>query len=190
MRNFEIDGISFTWDYEVDDLGFPWLEHAGHGIIRDVVGYRQTLSKKPCEVIIFNERDRYWLYDVSSSIALATRDGWGLGAEDTKALGDRLGLPPTKKQVIAEAVRLDMAFCRRFLSGDVCWFSVSCWKTDDPDNKDYLGGVLCEDGSPYLEEVAGGIAADFLAKEEANKKAKEANRKAKEDQLDLIVAGL
>jgi hypothetical protein len=154
MQTFKIGRTSFTWSYCEDSLGLPWKEHDGHGVIREAEASTGYSTKEPREVILHDNGRTIWLYDVQASIKLAKQYGWGVSGNNAALLQEKLGRYPSKKQITAEAVRLDIEFCRKFLQGDVRWFTVSCWKTNDPDNKEYMGGVLCEDGDAYLESVA------------------------------------
>jgi hypothetical protein len=171
-------------------MGLPWEEQDGHGLIRQIHRSFGKPDKKPGEVILYGERGSYWIYDVAGTTKIATKDGWGLGEEREQALGEMLRRPPTKKEITAEAVRQDMDFCRKFLSGDIVWFTVSCWSEEDPDAIEYLSGFLCEHGDSYLEDAAKMMAGDYLVLKESAQKELLDKQAAREAELDLIMAGL
>lgn len=190
MSHFVMQGVSFNWACEPDyHMTEPWKEQDGHGVVRQV-RRPSPPNKKPGEVIIYNEGGYFWIYDVSETIRLAAAGGWGLGDEHRGALAKRLGRSPTQKEITAEVVRHDTVFCRKYLSGDVGWFTVSCWPEEDPDAIEYLGGCLGEYGSPYFESVAQELAEDYLVLKEANQKELLAKQAANEVELDLHMAGL
>lgn len=179
MDKFVIGGVTFNWEAERDGgMGHPWEEHDGHGVIRGIYGHSRP-SKRPSEVVIYSDRGSHWLYDVAATTKLAAEDGWGLGDDALQSLEKKLGRAPTKKEITAQAVRNDMDFCRKYLNDQICWFSVTCWAEDASDDKEYLGGILCEYGDDYLEEAAKGLAGELLHQ-----------RKAKEAELDLVMEGL
>lgn len=180
-NSFEIDGVEFGWVEEQDgDCRAPWDEHDGHGVIREVsLRYNDHPEKHPGEVAIHKNHGTAWLYDVKATTALAKKDGWGLGDEAKAELVERLKREPTKKEITAEAVANDMEFCRKYLNDEICWWSVSCWAADKPDDIKYLGGILDESGAPYIEECAKDLAAQIIY-----------SRKAVEAELDLHMAGL
>lgn len=191
MSNFVMHGTSFNWSYEPDyDMLEPWVEQDGHGLIRKVTRHYDRPGKKPGEVFLHSERGVHWIYDVEGTTKIATRDCWGLGEELEQALAEMLRRPPTKKEIVAEAVRHDRDFCRKFLSGDVGWFTVSCWPEEDPDAIEYLNGVLCEHGDSYLEDAAKEMAEDYLVLKASAENEALAEQAAKEAELDLIMAGL
>lgn len=181
MDTFVIDGVVFRWAYEQDGgMRYPWVEHDGHGVIRtSSARHSQDAEKKPSEKIIFSGYGVHYLYDIAATTSLAKKDGWGLALEEIAKLGQRLGKAPTPKQITAAAVQSDIDFCTKYLNGDVQWFDVSCWVDGEKDDKEYLGGILCEAGDDYLEEAARDLAGELLGQ-----------RKDREVELDLAMAGL
>lgn len=162
MQSFELDGVKFNWTYENDyDMDHPWVENELHGIVTSAP-LRFGFTKSPGQVVIHRVGSTVWVYDVKKSIELAKRDCWGLNDKAAKALQCRLGKQPTQKQITAEAVRLDMEFCRSYLEDEVQWFSVCCWPAEDSDQKQWLGGILCEEGDGYLEECAKELATGHI----------------------------
>lgn len=187
MKSFEVDGVKFNWTYEIDHgRGLPWDENGGHGIVYKRPA-NSSYDESPGKAVIFNDGVYRWTYDVQGSVLLAKEECWGL--EDVKALRDKLGRQPTSEEIRTEAVRLDMEFCRRYLEGQVRWFTVFCWPADDSDAIQYVGGICCEKSDSYLKSSAVYLAKDYFhtVKHEKEALAKQAAREA---ELDLIMAGL
>jgi hypothetical protein len=86
-----------------------------------------------------------WAYDWQAPTIRAKRDGWGISQRQYKALANSLGKPPSAKQVVAEAVRLDFACLAEWCNGLWHWVCVSVYSGDE------------------LVDVIGGIASDDLA---------------------------
>lgn len=129
-----VDGNEFTVEIHPDYcLGMPWAECDGYGVIekRQYCGYssRRYINKAPHEVILHAEGNTAWIYDIRATIEKAKREDWGIAN------------PPanwTRKQITAEAVKQDMAECRKWLSGDNFWTRV---KIECGDYSDSLCGI-------------------------------------------------
>lgn len=87
-----------------------------HGVIREVEAATGYSMKKPCEVVLHANSRTIWLYDVQASIKLAKQYGWVVSGNNAALLQEKLGRHPSKKQIIAEAVRLDIESCRARLA--------------------------------------------------------------------------
>jgi hypothetical protein len=56
-----------------EDVGPPWEEHDGHGIVS---GWTRR-DKAPGEIVLASDAGRYRYYDFAGSVKIARRDGWG-----------------------------------------------------------------------------------------------------------------
>lgn len=111
--------ITVEWDRD-QDMGVPWKEHDGHGIVSDWT----RRDKYPGERLLHQEDRDYGskrYYDVEATMKLAKKDGWGLTAEDETKLAEKLGHKPTKKEIVAEAVDRDFEFLRAWCSDEWEW---------------------------------------------------------------------
>lgn len=156
------DGFAYRVDIVADcDMGAPWIEHDGHGVIRACRKARK--NKAPGDVVIGDD----WLYDVPATLKLAKRDGWGIGAEERAALGVNLGREPTASEVTAEAVRMDMERMKGWLNDAWQWIGVRVQKFDEAGDEmkghdASLWGI--ESDSPsYHDEVARELIADIVS---------------------------
>lgn len=146
------NGYSFTFKTEPDDsgMGYPWSEHDGHGVIE----CRRYPGKSPGEVLLYQDRGEYWFYNVQSTVKLATRDGWGLDPLGLEKLISKLRRTPSKREVTAESVRLDMEYCRKWLNGHIWWVGCVVCLFDDKGRKiatDSCWGFESNDESSLLE---------------------------------------
>lgn len=130
--------------YADHDMGRPWEEHDGHGDIREgYTGFTGYAEKRGGEVVIgevaFSHRKaRVWLYDVAATIKRARKEGWGISEQQTEALGVRLYAQSktpkprlTKREIVAEAVRLDMERMSAWLNDRWTWCGVSVVEMPD-----------------------------------------------------------
>lgn len=94
------NGALFTLATEHDlDMGRPWEEHDGHGVIRTIDGparneYGES-AKRPGERVLFSDRWESALYDVPASLAKAREEKWG----------------PTPEEAVEEDYRHLKAWC-------------------------------------------------------------------------------
>jgi hypothetical protein len=155
-------GHNFTVEIDRDtDMGHPWHEHDGHGYVNESSTRHAARegNKRP-----LNQPDRgqyQFYYDMKASTDRARRDGWGLSDDDLTQLTANLGKSPTKSQIVAQAVENDFQFMRKYLAGDVCWWVVTVTH-DDSGQSESVGGVLCEDGEQYLDDVARELAEHIV----------------------------
>lgn len=169
-ETIEHAGFRFKAEHFFDDsLCEPWREHCDHGVIAKGVRstYHGSAEKRPGQVQIDrNERDyTVWLYDVPASIALATRDGWGLSDDALAKLRAVKGREPTPREVVVEAVRLDMERMRAWLHDKWHWVGVVVTllgedddgEEVDTDESESLWGLESDDGE-HLAEVAAQLA--------------------------------
>jgi hypothetical protein len=165
----EIAGLQFRVEWFHDsDMGAPWDEHDGHGKVRTDWS-RGRPEKAPGEVLMHSNHGSHWFYDVAESIRIAERDGWGIAPEAREALTKKLGRQPSKREVIAESVRLDMESMRGWLRNDWHWCGIRVCLLDDEgeetEYEDSLWGI--ESNSPeyhkeVIAEMAGPIAEQVM----------------------------
>lgn len=142
-ETYEYRGHAIRIDIHHDEhMGPPWEEHDGHGIVSDW----EHRDKRPGEWILYSDGRSKRFYDVTETLKRAKADGWGLGEEENAKLTKRLGHKPTNKEVIAESVRQDFEYLRRWCNDDWVWLGYtteietpegntvsgdSCWGFDD-----------------------------------------------------------
>jgi hypothetical protein len=149
-EEFKIDGRAFRASFFYDPfMGAPWEENDGHGPVREV---RNREEKRAGEIILEFEQNRYWLYNVQGATTLAL-DSWGLGDEEHAFLAAKLGRAPTKREISARAVEIDVSHLRKFLRGEWHWVIVTVSLLDDDGKEsskhaDTCGGFESSDGYP------------------------------------------
>lgn len=156
-----IDGNEFIVEIYPDyDMGLPWEEGDGYGVIEQR-RYRRGYcpEKAPHEIILRTEDGDAFIYDIKATIEKAKREDWGIAN------------PPanwTRKRIQAEAIRRDIAECRKWLTGDNFWTRV---KIECGDYSDSLCGIeaTCSDGLQYAKEHAKEMA-QALASQIKNEK--------------------
>lgn len=113
-RDIEKDGKTYRVEFIVDyDLGAPWEEHDGHGVVSDW----ECRDKKPGEVVIASDRGWKRFYDVAATTRIAKRDKWGVSDADTSNM--------TKAQIVALAVKRDLERMRGRCNDKWHWCGVS-----------------------------------------------------------------
>jgi hypothetical protein len=187
---FEYQGFSFRVTVEQDcDMGAPWEEHDGHGIVSDWT----TRDKASGERVLYSDRYSKRFYDVQGTMARAYAEGWGLSDKSRAALMYRLGKktgrdftvhPLTKGEIVAEAVRLDFEYCRGWCNEDWQWQWIKVELLDDdkepiPGFEDSIGGVEGSDDD-YLVEIAYQCADNVIYqyKKDLAKEAQESEERA------------
>lgn len=107
-----VRGITFVATVQRDDdMGPPWSEHDGHGVVSDWT----RRDKQPGERVLTEDRGgckRY--YDVQASQAIALKDGWD--APPYKA--------GSKRQQAARAVARDYEVLRLWCKDEWWWCSI------------------------------------------------------------------
>lgn len=170
--DFECKGLQFRCNMEIDsDMEAPWVEDDGHGAMREVSSYYGRPEKRPGEVVIYQDRGHYWLYDVQVSTKTARHDHWGLPADDLAKFRQIHGRPMTAGEVAAESVRRDMRYCSDWLHGDRFWQMIEVFQIDEDGEKigesEYLGGIDSgyDDASEkHLRECAEELAGQMAAR--------------------------
>lgn len=158
------DGFKVYTRTEADeDMGPPWKEHDGHGPVTDWV-YR---DKKPGEWTLIQDGKSYRFYDAESALIIAKRDGWGLGIDDLNRLWAKLGRCPTRKELCADAVRLDFERLRGWCNDQWHWIGVITELRDaegDLVDDTSLWGV--ESDGDYHKDVAAEQIAELIKSHE------------------------
>ncbi len=167
--DFEHDAKQFRAFIEGDDDHTPpWDRECGHVDVTDW----ERRNKAPSEVIINEDRGSRRFVCIRDAIAKATREGWGLGVESMKALAEKLARTPTKREVIAEAVRLDVERMRAWCNDEWGYVGVCVCLLDSegsPVGDKYAAACwgIESDSGDYLREVARDMAADAMAEAQA-----------------------
>lgn len=149
-------GITVRIEYFYDhDMGRPWENADGHGVIRSAYSYYGKPEKKPGEVLIPCDRGNYWIYDWQESTRIAKRDGWGVSNPPA-------GL--TQRQITALAVKADFDYLRGWINEDWHYVGVVCTVLDangeDTNDSDSCWGFESLDD---YHETAGREMAESLA---------------------------
>lgn len=152
--------------YADDTRETPWEHSEGHGPVR----YDTARSKHEGERVM-GDVDRggcAWLYDVQAAIALAHKDGWGVGDDEIAALTKKHGRAPTRGEIVARAVEKDFDFLRGWCNDDwhYCGVAVQALDADGKPMGDEfehaLWGIESNAGD-YLKEVAAELAGQVPA---------------------------
>lgn len=173
---FDFDGFTVQCKVLPDDcsLGYPWVEHDGHGYVRQEKWDRG--GKCPGEIELYNRGSCTWYYDFQRTIGKAKADGWGFG-------GDKTGL--TRGEIAVKAVQNDMQYCKEWLQGDRSWVTIEAQAFDTKGEAlglpDYISGVewACDsETQKYLKDTAKDAAENAARGVKKEKKEKEywANR--------------
>lgn len=157
--------ITVGWFYD-EDLGPPWKEHDGHGIVSDWE-YR---DKKPGELILNKDGSAKRFYDFTGSLEIAKHDGWGLTGEAKEALAKKLGRAPTEREVRVESVMRDFKYLKDWCHNKWFWCGFDVKVAGLPDFHHCVGGI----DSPSREELLNGEALP-AAREAIDKHIEEVN---------------
>lgn len=128
-EQLEQHGVTYRIDRFYDcDMGAPWDEHDGHGVVSDWT----TRDKRPSERVLNSDRHgkkRY--YDIQATIKKATSEGWGCA---------NLGTKLTPKQSIAEAVERDFKYLQDWCNDQWHWMGLEVTEIrEDTDGFKYDG---------------------------------------------------
>jgi hypothetical protein len=160
-------GLTFRVTVEHDsDHGAPWEECEGHGPVSEFRRhYRGDTDKRPGEVVLHSDGRSSIFYDWQEATRIAKRDGWGLGDAEMEKLAAKLKRAPTRGEIVAEAVRRDFDYLRRWCSND--WYYVGVIVTlldadgDETHESESLWGIESE-STDYLAEVAKELADEIV----------------------------
>lgn len=167
--DFEHGGKQFRAFLECDEYaGTPWDRECGHV---DVSDWKQR-DKRPSEVIINEDRRSRRFVCIREAVEKATCDGWDLSVGAMQALTEKLKRTPTKREVIAEAVRLDIERMRAWCNNEWGYVGVCVCLLDSegsPIGDKYAAACwgLESDSDDLLREVAKECAADTMAEAQA-----------------------
>jgi hypothetical protein len=163
--DFEHEGKQFRAFIESNhDAGTPWHREDCHV---DVSEWERR-NKRPSEVIINEDRGSRRFVCIREAIAKATREGWGLHGAPLAALEEKLGRKPTKREVIAESVRLDVERMQEWCAGQWEYIGVCVCLLDSegsPIGDKYAAACwgIESDSDDYIREVARDMARDAMA---------------------------
>jgi hypothetical protein len=158
---FEAHGREFSAIVLSDDNSDTPLDREdGHGPVRFE---RTARGKAPGEwpAHTGNGGD-YMLYDSRAALEQARREGWGLGPRELDGLRRDLGREPTRREVVAEAVRRDFERLAGFFRGE--WWYVGVIVRDEQTGQTSGLWGIESDSTEYLRETAQELA-DELAHE-------------------------
>ena len=167
--DFEHDGKQFRAFIERDDdSGTPWDREDGHV---DASEWERR-NKRPSEVIINDDRGSRRFACMRDAMAKATHEGWGLSDEHMQTLSEKLKRKPTKREVTAEAVRLDIERMRAWCNNEWEYVGVCvCLLDSDGEAIGNKYAAACwgieSDSDDYLREIARDMAADALCEAQA-----------------------
>jgi len=100
-----------------EDMGPPWVEHGGHGLVSDWV----TRNKKPGELLLCEDRNFRRYYDFKEATEIAKRDGWGISPEAIAEMSLSIGRNPTKSEIVRESVLKDFNYLRGWANDEWHW---------------------------------------------------------------------
>lgn len=167
--DFEHNGKQFRAFIKCDyGSETPWDREDGHVDVSDW----QRRDKRPSEVIINEDRGSRRFVCLREAMVKATREGWGLSDEPMQALTERIGRKPTKKEVTAEAVRLDVERMRAWCADEWGYIGVCVCLLDSegsPIGDEYAAACwgIESDCDAYIREVARDMAGDAMAEAQA-----------------------
>lgn len=160
METITYSGLTFAVRTEDDtDHGAPWDECDGHG----VVSQWTTRSKYPGELVLCEDRGQRRFYDFAASMRIAKRDGWGLSDEHKAEMAAKLGREATRGEIVAESVRLDYEYLRRWCNDQWRYVGVIVTLLDvegEQTSRDASLWGIESDADDYLAEVSRELAQE------------------------------
>jgi len=143
-------GLTFDVTTEFDDgADAPW-DSCGHGVVSNWTTRNPEPGERVLAVDGHNGHSRRY-YDMTASLAIAKKDGWGLPDEKAK------GLKP--HQITAQAVEDDFQFLRGWCADE--WHYVIVIVTlHDTDYS--LSTCNVEDRDGYVLQVATDLASELF----------------------------
>jgi hypothetical protein len=152
-------GRAFSVVYECDlDHGAPWEESDGHGIVSEWT----TRDKEPGELVLMTDGRSHRFYDVTGTLRLAKKDGWG--TSDGRQPGE------SAATYTARAVDEDFTYLRAWCVDQWCYVGVVVTLLDDrgklTDIQESLWGV--ETWKNYHETIALELADDIMRRVEVD----------------------
>ena len=149
FKNMEVQGLRFSVELTVDDMGRPWEWSDGHGPVRSA----HLGPKKPHERAL----SKYWMYDWKGALELAKKDSWGSSS---------LPVGLTASQELEHLVQQDFNYLKAWCDDDWCYSCVQVTLLKDSDYSETLGGVEYwhYKDNHYADSIASELAED-LAKQ-------------------------
>lgn len=166
FATLDANGVCYVATIHDDnDTGAPWENEDGHGPVSD---WRYTSTKQAGEWVLSRDGDRARFYHFAEACRIARLDQWGLSPEDSAALGSRLRRAPTRREIAAEAVRLDFERLKAWCADGWSYVGVTVRAWDGynaltPEYEFALWGVESDCGD-HLQEEANGLLAECAAK--------------------------
>ena len=189
--DFQHKGLNFRCIVNYDnDMGMPWDEHDGHGIIREARSVYGRPEKKPGERILHVDGYNYWIYNFQKTMKIAKSERWGSSKETPEM---------TKKQRAEAAVIADMEYCKDYLTGRRYWVFIEVYRINDNGHQisesEYLGGIdsgYSRRDDEYLKECAIELAdgIHWQALKEWRKSLREARGRKYWATRDVITVGV
>ena len=90
-ETFQHGGRRFRFITEHDDMGPPWEEHDGHGIVSEW-RHREGEGRRTGELVLSRDRHSTQYYDFRETMALAKKDGWGCADMTDDAMRDAIAV--------------------------------------------------------------------------------------------------
>lgn len=109
------------WFYD-RDMGAPWEEHDGHGIVSDW----ERRDKRPGELILNEDRGSRRFYDFAASVKKARAEGWNTSPYNWK----------TKGEQAAAAAMADYENLRRWCANLWNWCGIEVALLEDDEETD------------------------------------------------------
>lgn len=166
IETFQHAGRSFIVSLYPDDSGdTPNEREDGHGGVRQISD-SESMARGEVFLAHGNDRGYRWVYDFGAALVQASREKWGLSADDLARLTSDLGKKPTRGQIRASTVRADMKYLRGFYSSDWCYVGVAVQiigAGGEPEGDEFHNAVWgVESCGDYWREVARDIAGEIL----------------------------
>jgi hypothetical protein len=152
------DGFAYLCEvYPDEDMGAPWDEHDGHGIVSDWT----SRTKMPGELILNQDRGSFRYYDFAASCQKAREEGWNAAPYDVPG--------ETPRQRAAKAAMADYKHLRAWCRDEWQWVGVTVRRDGGCPHcspKASLWGIE-SNAEDYLQEVALELALDLIEGQEA-----------------------
>lgn len=124
-----------------DHMGAPWIEHDGHGPVREVRSRgARNAGKRPGERVMHSNGHTVWLYDWQAACKMARVDGWD---------AEPIGAPGR----VARAVAADFERMQGWINDAWHWVGVGVAAVADD-------GTFPDDDREYYRTAVWGIESD------------------------------
>ena len=162
---FEVKGRRFRLTIHSDDLGPPWKEHDGHGVVSDWT----TRAKRPGERVLNEDRGSKRYYDIEATMVIARKD-WGF----------------TDGAAAAKAVEADFQRMYGWCNDQWgwVWLKVELISGRSKGEFESLGGIE-SDSEEYISECAYELAEELAVRVYKQEQA-EAKRMPNKEQLQAL----